>query len=111
MKKKQIEKKEKKNVTLSGVELMTTRFRKLLISAYTCTCYTNINTLFCQFNSLFANTKMYEAIYKLSNYRIIHANFIHEYGVNFNELYLIETPFNAFANRADPDQAALVRAA
>ena len=26
-------------------------------------------------------------------------------------LYLIETPFNAFANREDPDQAALVRAA
>ena len=26
-------------------------------------------------------------------------------------LFLIETPFNAFANRADPDQAALVRAA
>ena len=26
-------------------------------------------------------------------------------------LYLIETPFNPFANRADPDQAALVRAA
>ena len=26
-------------------------------------------------------------------------------------LYLIETPFNAFAIRADPDQAALVRAA
>ena len=26
-------------------------------------------------------------------------------------LYIIETPFNAFANRADPDQAALVRAA
>ena len=25
-------------------------------------------------------------------------------------LYLIETPFNPFANRADPDQAALVRA-
>ena len=25
-------------------------------------------------------------------------------------LYLIEKPFNAFANRADPDQAALVRA-
>ena len=25
-------------------------------------------------------------------------------------LYLIETPFNAFANRADTDQAALVRA-
>ena len=25
--------------------------------------------------------------------------------------YLIETPFNTFANRADPDQAALVRAA
>ena len=30
-----------------------------------------------------------------------------------NELsfYLIETPFHTFANRADPDQAALVRAA
>ena len=26
-------------------------------------------------------------------------------------LYPIETPFNAFANRADSDQAALVRAA
>ena len=26
-------------------------------------------------------------------------------------LYLIEMPFNAFANRADPDQTALVRAA
>ena len=26
-------------------------------------------------------------------------------------LYLIGTPFKAFANRADPDQAALVRAA
>ena len=26
-------------------------------------------------------------------------------------LFLIETPFNFFANRADPDQAALVRAA
>ena len=26
-------------------------------------------------------------------------------------LYLIEMPFKAFANRADPDQAALVRAA
>ena len=26
-------------------------------------------------------------------------------------LYLIETPFSTFANRADPDQAALVRAA
>ena len=26
-------------------------------------------------------------------------------------LYLIETPFNTFANKADPDQAALVRAA
>ena len=25
-------------------------------------------------------------------------------------LYLIETPFDSFANRADPDQAALVRA-
>ena len=26
-------------------------------------------------------------------------------------LYVIETPFDAFANRPDPDQAALVRAA
>ena len=26
-------------------------------------------------------------------------------------LHLIEEPFNSFANRADPDQAALVRAA
>ena len=26
-------------------------------------------------------------------------------------IFLIEMPFNAFANRADPDQAALVRAA
>ena len=26
-------------------------------------------------------------------------------------LYLIETPFNEIANRADPDQAAIVRAA
>ena len=26
-------------------------------------------------------------------------------------LYLIEMPFNTFANRADPDQTALVRAA
>ena len=29
----------------------------------------------------------------------------------FSTLYLIETPFDAFANRADPDQAALIRAA
>ena len=27
----------------------------------------------------------------------------------FVTLYLIEMPFNAFANRADPDQAALVK--
>ena len=26
-------------------------------------------------------------------------------------IYLIETPFNTFANRADPDQADLVRVA
>ena len=26
-------------------------------------------------------------------------------------LYLIETPFNAFANKADPDQEAFIRAA
>ena len=30
---------------------------------------------------------------------------------NYLTLNLIETPFNAFANREDPDQAALVRAA
>ena len=30
--------------------------------------------------------------------------------LHFN-LYVIETPFNTFAYRADPDQAALVRAA
>ena len=30
---------------------------------------------------------------------------------NVLTLYLIATHFNAFANRADPDQAALVRAA
>ena len=30
---------------------------------------------------------MYEAINKLRNYRIIYANFIHEYGVNFHELH------------------------
>ena len=90
-KKKQI--KKEKNVTPSGVELMTTRFQKLhftsrLISAYLLQCsQIPINTLFCQFNSLFANTEMYEAINKLRNYRIIYANFIHEYGVNFHELY------------------------
>ena len=72
---------------------MTTRVHKLhitsgLISAYLLQCsQIPINTLFCQFNSLFANTEMYEAINKLRNYRIIHANFIHEYGVNFHELY------------------------
>ena len=29
---------------------------------------------------------MYEAINKLRNYRVIYANFIHKYGVNFHEL-------------------------
>ena len=73
---------------------MTTRFQKLhitsrLISAYLLQCsQIPINTLFCQFNSLFANTEMYEAINKLRNYRIIYANFIHEYEVNFHELYM-----------------------
>ena len=47
---------------------------------------TNKYLVFCQFNSLFANTEMYEAINKLCIYRIIYANFIHEYGVNFHEL-------------------------
>ena len=74
---------------------MTTRFQKLhltsrLISAYLLQrSQIPINTLFCQFNSLFANTEMYEAINKLRNYRIIYANFIHEYGVNFHEPYII----------------------
>ena len=31
--------------------------------------------------------------------------------INSLTLYLIETPINAFANRADPDHAALIRAA
>ena len=31
-------------------------------------------------------------------------------GFPYLTLYLIEKPFEAFANRADPDQAALVRA-
>ena len=35
---------------------------------------------------------------------------IHE-GKGCLTLYFIETPFNTFANRADPDQAALTRAA
>ena len=87
-----VEKKEKKTVSLSGVELMITRFQNLhitsrLISANLLQCsQIPINTLFCQFNSLFTNTEMYEAINKLRNYRIIYANFIHEYGVNFHEL-------------------------
>ena len=38
-----------------------------------------------------ANTEMYEAFNKLRNYQLIYANFIHEYGVNFHELYLIPT--------------------
>ena len=36
---------------------------------------------------------MYEAINKQRNYHIIYANFIHEYGVNFYELYS-ECPYN-----------------
>ena len=75
---------------------MTTRFQKLhntsrLISAYLLQCsQIPINTLFCLFNSFFANTEMYEAINKLRNYSIIYANFIHEYGVNFHELYMYQ---------------------
>ena len=89
MKKKNRLKKRKKIVTFTGVDLMTTRFQKLhitsqLISAYFLQCS---QIPFCQFNSLFANTEMYEAINKLRNYRIIYPNFIHEYGVNFHELY------------------------
>ena len=33
------------------------------------------------------------------------------FSVNPLAVYLIETPFNTFENRADPDQAILVRAA
>ena len=71
---------------------MTTRFQKLHITSrlisYLLQCsQIPINSLFCQFNSLFANTEMYETINKLRKYRIIYANFIHEYGVNFHELY------------------------
>ena len=33
------------------------------------------------------------------------------YVLLFSTLHLIETHFNAFANKADPDRAALVRAA
>ena len=73
---------------------MTPRFQKLhitsrLISDYLLHCsQIPIYTLFCQLNSLFANTEMHEAINKLRNYRIIYAIFIHEYGVNFHELYI-----------------------
>ena len=103
MKKKNRLKKEKKTDTLSEVKLMTTRLQKLhitsrLISAYLLHCsQTPINTLFYQFNSLFANTKMYKAINKLRYNRIIYANFIHEYGVNFHELYFKHLLF-AFIN-------------
>ena len=31
--------------------------------------------------------------------------------VHFLKTFGVETPFNIFANRADPDQAALIRAA
>ena len=71
---------------------MTTRFQKLHITSRLISAYLlkrsqiPIITLFGQFNSLFANTEMYEAINKLLNYRIIYANFIHEYGFNFHEL-------------------------
>ena len=74
---------------------MTTRFQKIhitsrLISAYLLQCsQIPINTLFCQFYSLFPDTEMYEAINKLRNYRINYANLIHEYGVNFHELYIL----------------------
>ena len=54
---------------------MTTRFQKLHITSRLISAY------------LFANTEMYEAINKLRNYSIIYANFIHEYGVKFHELY------------------------
>ena len=80
---------------------MTTRFQKLHItsrpiSAYLLQCsQIPINALFCQFKSLFANTEMYEAIDKLRNYRIIYVNFIHEYGINFHELYFVLFIFSA----------------
>ena len=55
--------------------------------------------MFCQFNSLFANTETYEAINKLLIYRIIYANFIHEYGINFHELYLCYVRQSTILNR------------
>ena len=50
---------------------------------------------------------------------LLNLNYIHNFSIQYGitrkiqpiTLYLIETPFNAFANRADPNQAALVRAA
>ena len=46
---------------------------------------------------------------KLCINKAIHVLLIHGFGTL--TLNLIEMPFNAFANRADPDQAALIRAA
>ena len=42
---------------------------------------------------------------------ISRAKAIAQGAVHVLTLYLIETPINTFANRVDPDQAALVRAA
>ena len=39
-----------------------------------------------------------------------HHRTLQRYGIKCLTLYLIDTPFNVFANRADPDQTALVRA-
>ena len=91
----------KKNVTLSGVELMITRFQKLyitswLISAYLLLCsQIPINTLFCQFNSLFVNTEMYEAINKLRNYRKIYANLFMSTGLIFTS-YILSLTYSLF---------------
>ena len=45
------------------------------------------------------------------NYALFACANVTYFPVSMLTLYLIETSFNAFANRADPDQAALVRAA
>ena len=82
---------------------MTTRFQKLHITSRLISAYLlqrsqiPINTLFCQFKTLFAYTEIYEAINKLCNYRIIYAKFIHEYGVNFHELYLAVKKVNCLS--------------
>ena len=42
---------------------------------------------------------------------VMHISALSDHFLSALTLYLIEMPFNAFAKRDDPDQAALVRAA